>query len=120
MPDIIEIARVCHAANKSLCECMGDYTQDSWDKAEQWQRDSAIKGVAFALANPDATPADQHNAWIDDKLTNGWRYGPVKDANALPPTHPCMMPYEKLPIEQRMKDHAFRAIVWAMSHPDAA
>jgi hypothetical protein len=32
-----------------------------WDEAQQWQRDSAIKGVEFKLDNPDGHDA-QHNA----------------------------------------------------------
>jgi hypothetical protein len=28
--------------------------QKDWDEAQQWQRDSAIKGVEFKLDNPDA------------------------------------------------------------------
>lgn len=43
------IASVCHAANKSWCEANGDKSQQDWDRAEQWQRDSAIKGVELSL-----------------------------------------------------------------------
>jgi hypothetical protein len=52
MSDVLEIAKVCHEANKAWCEANNDYSQKSWDEAEHWQRDSAIKGVEFALANP--------------------------------------------------------------------
>jgi hypothetical protein len=33
-------------------------------RAQQWQRDSAIKGVEFKLDNPDAGHDAQHNAWM--------------------------------------------------------
>jgi hypothetical protein len=39
-----------------------------WDEAQQWQRDSAIKGVEFKLDNPDAGHDAQHNAWMADKI----------------------------------------------------
>ena len=115
MSDTESIARVCHEVNRAICEASGDHSQKSWETAAQWQRDSAVRGVAFTLANPAATPADQHVAWMQDKLADGWVYGAVKDAEAK--THPCLVAYDELPFEQRVKDHAFRAIVGAMSAP---
>ena len=110
---IDEIARVCHEVNRAICEAAGDHSQKSWDQAEQWQRDSAIKGVQFAVQNPNAPPSAQHDAWMADKLADGWRHGEVKDAQAK--THPCIVPYDALPFDQRVKDHTFRAVVAALS-----
>jgi RyR domain len=106
------IARVCHEANKAYCDALGDSSQKSWDEAEGWQRESAIKGVRFRLDNPNATAADQHEAWRKDKADQGWVYGEVKDAEAK--THPCMVPYEELPFFQRKKDAIFQAVVDAL------
>lgn len=110
---IDEIARVCHEVNRAICEAAGDHSQEPWDQAEQWQRDSAIKGVQFAVQNPNAPASAQHDAWMADKLADGWRHGEVKDAQAK--THPCIVPYDALPFEQRVKDHTFRAVVAALS-----
>ena len=106
------IARVCHEANRAWCAVNGDDSQKPWDQAEQWQRESAIAGVRFALANPDAPDSAQHDAWMNDKLRDGWIYGPVKDAAAQ--THPCLVPFDQLPAEQQAKDRLFRAIVAAL------
>lgn len=106
------IARVCHQANKGLCEARGDNSQRDWDEAEPWQRESAIKGVRFALANPHATASEQHSAWMKDKIEAGWIYGPVKNVEKM--THPCIVPYYDLPFEEKAKDYVFRAIVHAM------
>lgn len=109
---IERIALACHEANRAICEAIGDTSQKAWHAAEQWQRDSAIKGVEFALANPNATPADQHQAWMREKFADGWSHGERKDpARKL---HPCLVPYDVLPTEQRVKDHVFRAIVQAL------
>lgn len=110
------IARTCHEVNRAICEAFGDRSQKSWDEAEQWQRDSAIAGVRYAYNNPDAPPSAQHEAWMRDKAADGWVYGPVKDADAK--THPCMVPYDQLPPEQRVKDYTFKAIVNA-AHANA-
>ncbi len=103
---------MCHEANKAYCESVGDASQRPWNNAADWQRESAIKGVQFALANPDAPASAQHDAWLKDKIDAGWKYGPVKDAAKK--EHPCCVAYELLPKEQRKKDALFRAVVAAL------
>ncbi len=103
------IAKVCHQANKAWCEKNGDWSQKDWDEAEAWQRESAVKGVEFKLNNPDAGHDAQHNAWMSDKVADGWVYGEKKDTEAK--THPCIVPFEQLPEFQQKKDALFCAIV---------
>jgi hypothetical protein len=109
---IISIARVCHEANKAFCEVNGDHTQKPWEDAEVYQRESAIKGVVF-IQSGNSAPDNQHNSWMKEKIDNGWVYGEVKDPVAK--THPCIVPYDKLPEMQKKKDHLFIAIVKALS-----
>lgn len=54
-------------------------------------------------------PEDQHKSWCDAKISDGWKYGDVKDAEAK--THPCLVDYSELPAEQQAKDHLFTGIV---------
>lgn len=112
MGEIQIIARVCHEANRAYCQSIGDDSQVPWNDAPQWQKDSAIRGVLFHMTNPDATPENSHESWLEEKRANGWTYGEVKDAEKK--THPCFRPYAELPQEQRSKDYIFRAIVHAM------
>lgn len=107
--NVTVIARTCHEVNRAICETFGDTSQKPWPQAEDWQRDSAIAGVRFALEHPDATPEDQHVAWCEAKVADGWTYGETKDADAK--THPCLVAYAQLPPEQRVKDATFRAVV---------
>lgn len=107
-----DIAKICHEANSAYCETLGDMSQRSWEFAEPWQRDSAVNGVLFKLANPNAPPSAQHDAWLDDKRNSGWKFGPVKDADKK--EHPCFVPYEALPEFQKAKDALFCAIVTAL------
>lgn len=106
---VADIAMVCHEANRAWCIANGDLSQKLWHEAEPWQRDSALNGVAFALANPNAPDSAQHEAWMADKIRDGWKYGDVKDADAK--THPCIVPFDQLPEFQQKKDVLFRAIV---------
>ncbi len=110
------IAKMCHETNRSYCEAIGDTSQKPWDQAAQWQRDSAVKGVQFKLDNVNAQPADQHNAWKKDKVQAGWVHGAEK--NETLKTHPCIVPYYALSLEQRRKDYLFGAIVTALSIED--
>ena len=107
--NIYFIAKVCHESNRVWCQANGDNSQKHWKNAEQWQRDSAIVGVTFRINNPDAKHDAQHNAWMQDKVKNGWVFGEVKDAEKK--THPCIVPFEQLPEFQQKKDALFCAIV---------
>ena len=106
---IEQIAELCHEVNKAYCEALGDFSQKHWHGAEEWQRESAINGVEFILQNPNSSPSANHENWLKTKLADGWKYGSVKDPeNKL---HPCILPFDDLPVPQKAKDHIFRAIV---------
>lgn len=102
------IAKVCHEANRAFCQNMGDMSQPSWEDAPDWQKDSAIKGVGFRLHNPNAGHDAMHLSWMQQKQEEGWVYGEVKDPEAK--THPCMVPFKELPIDEQMKDSLFSSI----------
>lgn len=110
---IEQIAAVTHEANRAYCAQLGDHSQPSWASAPLWQRMSAINGVEFHLYNPLANPIDSHANWASEKYRDGWKYGPVKDPSRK--EHPCLVPYEELPLEQRRKDNLFIAVVRALS-----
>lgn len=115
----IAIAMICHAINAAYCHSLGDDSQLSWDEAPQAQRDSAVFGVELNLSNPDTTPEQNHISWYKQKEAEGWSYGEVKDFAAK--THPCFVPYDELPQEQKSKDYLFRAVVHAVKDlPDTA
>lgn len=108
-----EIAKVCHDANKSLCETQGDLSQLDFEVAPDWQRESAIKGVQFCLENPNAPASANHDSWMAQKQKDGWAYGETKDA--ILKTHPCMVSFEHLPKGQQAKDLLFKNVVSALS-----
>ncbi|MCC8435470.1 hypothetical protein HP567_013035 [Brevibacillus sp. M2.1A] len=106
--NIEDIARVCHEVNRAYCNSIGDDSQSSWEDAPDWQRQSAKNGVEFHL-DCETTPEQSHENWMQEKIAAGWIYGPEKDPEKK--EHPCMVPYDQLPIEQRTKDYLFKAIV---------
>ena len=112
-PEVIPLARIAHEANRAWCAHNGDLSQLPWAAAPDWQRDSAVNGVLFHLGNPEAGDSASHDNWMAEKVAAGWVYGEVKDADATPPTHPCIVPFDQLPPHQQFKDALFRAIVHA-------
>ena len=111
-----QIARICHEANRAFCLAMGDNSQVPWDDAPDWVKSSALNGVDYHIGDPDASPAASHQNWLEQKRKEGWAYGPVKDVERK--KHPCFLPYDDLPMEQKAKDYIFRAIVHACLDAD--
>lgn len=111
MKAYVLIAAICHSVNAAYCASIGDLSQPSWGEAPDWQKASAVDGVQFHLANPDAGDSASHDNWLKHKEADGWVFGETKDADKK--THPCMVPFDQLPPEQQMKDRLFRTIVHA-------
>jgi hypothetical protein len=111
--EAIEIARVAHEINRAYCLAMGDTGQPMWKHAPEWQRESAVSGVLFHLANPDATPEQTHAAWLAEKRAAGWKWGPLKDAEKK--EHPSCVEYADLDQQTRAKDYIFGAVVRALA-----
>lgn len=106
------IAKICHETNRAYCQTIGDDSQPTWEDAPDWQKTSAINGVNFHLTNPGSKPSHSHEEWLKEKKATGWKYGPVKDPEKK--EHPCFVPYDQLPPEQKAKDALFVAVVNAL------
>lgn len=104
-----KIAKVCHEVNRAYCAALGDGSQPQWDYAPQWQKDSAMAGVELHINDIHAGPEKSHEAWMKQKIDEGWTWGEEKDPGAK--KHHCLVPFDKLPVEQQAKDFIFTAIV---------
>lgn len=105
---VVHIAKLCHAANTAYCASIGDDSHLPWDQSPVSLRDSVCNGVRFHLTG-DRKPSESHESWLAQKESEGWVYGDVKDFDKK--THPCMRPYDELPVEHRTKDYIFKGIV---------
>lgn len=105
----LQLAELLHEANRVFCVIHEDYSQVPWSGAPDSIQLSARDGVKFRLANPTATPEQQHKNWVEFKIADGWVFGETKDVEKK--THPCLVPYAELPKEQQFKDSLFGAIV---------
>lgn len=108
----LDVARICHEANRAFCEELLDYTHDPWESAPRWQQETIFAGVKAHLDDPSLTPQGSHELWMACKRDEGWTYGPVKDSDLK--KHPCMVPFDQLPLDQQRKDYLIANIVEAM------
>ena len=109
---IEDVAKIIHQANKALCESQNDLSQKDYEEAEQWQKDSAIDGIKYFINNPNTPASALHQKWMDIKIADGWKYGEIKDAEKK--THPCILPFERMPRNQQAKDYMFIALCKAL------
>ena len=109
---VTKVARVTHQLNKAYCEMLEDNSQLDWERSPQWQKQSAVDGVLFHSQNPDASDSASHDNWMKDLAKAGWTYGPEKSPEKR--EHPCMVPFDELPVTQQLKDKLFRQTVHAL------
>jgi hypothetical protein len=105
--DIDQAARVLHEANRAIQMSQKDETigvSAGWDETGEEDRLLTMAGVQGPL-DPEAS----HELWMDQRIADGWVYGPTKDEEAR--THPSLVPYDELPEDQKLKDKLFVAIV---------
>lgn len=100
---IEKCAEAAHEMNRLYCEARGDESQIAWEQSPSWQKKSSIEGVNLVLRG--STPKQQHESWLIEKAETGWKYGPIKDPEKK--EHPCFVPYEQLPQEEKVKDYLF-------------
>lgn len=103
------LSKMVHEANKVFCEANGDFSQEHWSEAPDYNHTSAMVTVQALLDNPDTSPEDLHDIWMNTKKADGWVYGETKDREKK--THPSIVPYDDLNVVEKYKDHLVRDIV---------
>jgi hypothetical protein len=66
------------------------------------QLKSQINGLRAFVQNPVMTPEQNHENWMQLRLSQGWTHGPVKDETAK--THPDLVPFSEMPKIEQLKD----------------
>lgn len=63
---------------------------------------SSIELPAELTPLTEALARNVHEVWAATRIAQGWRFGPER--NDLLKEHPCLIPYDELPEEERTYD----------------
>jgi hypothetical protein len=63
---------------------------------------SGITIPAFLADLLEALAENAHDVWAEQRLSAGWRFGEAR--SEAEKTHPCLVPYEDLPDEEKVLD----------------
>jgi hypothetical protein len=83
-----------------------------WESLSSVTQRTKLRQVAHVINHADITPAEQHAEWHRAQLERGWTYGPGYDPEER--TDPHCLPYEQLPLQQRINEAMYRAIILAV------
>jgi len=85
---------------------------EKWEKRDSKFRTQFIQIIGKYLSQKRLpTPEQAHNSWMKAYLKMGWKYG--KKRNPKLKIHPDLVPFEKLPKDERDKDAIFLIVVWS-------
>jgi hypothetical protein len=102
-------AETAYEANRLMGKAMGDNSLPIWEDAPTERKNSFLSATLDVFKDPKVTPAESHAHWVAYMAEGGWTYGPVRDAGKK--EHPSMVPYNRLPAQQRATDELFQLIV---------
>jgi hypothetical protein len=104
--NILKISRLTHTLTRSLQKANGENVIPRWDEDTVEHHQDSIASVRAILADPQMTAEREHERWMRRKLDLGYVCGTVKDDNAVPPTHPLLLPFPALSAIDQLKDSA--------------
>lgn len=73
-----------------------------------------VAGVENMRNNPNLSPIENHEAWMERMKADGWVYG--EELSETEKTHPALLPYEDVSDFYKINDLIFLAIVSANSY----
>lgn len=105
-----DIAEITYYANSVYRRSIGESERPDWSMLSDTTKAAIVKGVKFIITSEvEVSPPMNHMHWMNHKFNDGWVYGEIEDKDKK--THPCLLPYNTLPPEQRLKDEIYLTIV---------
>lgn len=110
-PQLIEHAAcTCYEAYRGYGLGAGEVDLNTWQIAERENKEATRYAVETFFQNPDTTAEQIHDAWVQRKTAEGWKYGATDRARH---THAWLLPFTSLNLDQRMQYHLWKNIVEA-------
>lgn len=95
-----EIAEIIHGVTSRISRCDGSKVCE-WDDLTEFQRNNATRAVAKIYSEPQRTPKELHDLWMEPLIENGWTCGEYSVENKQ---HPSLLPFEELIDSEVLKD----------------
>jgi hypothetical protein len=110
--DVDEITKIIYEAIRLEAEWSGrSIVPEPWKKRDKAFRDQMIKVVEkYLKIGKLPTPEEAHNSWVKAYKKMGWKYGKKRDS--VLKTHPNMVSFHDLPLDEQQKDAIFLAFVY--------
>ena len=79
---------------------------EHWDDRDEAFKEQFLKVVAKQCSGDKFKSAEEaHNSWWREHIKMGWVYGKKRDP--IKKTHPDLVPFKRLPKDERDKDEIF-------------
>lgn len=115
MVDVVDVtARLAHGLLSSYKEFHGQEVDPPYEELSEEKRNGLTNAVKAVLTNPNMTPEQEHNLWMEHMVQEGWQYGDQENSEAK--THPDIRPYGELDKVERYKDVLFVTLVKLVSY----
>lgn len=101
-------AKTAHSVVQCVNRKFGCKELPAWEQTLTWYRASMVKHVEYIVYH-NYKPSKIHDKWVKRKIGLGWKYGLVLDKDKK--THPLLISYTGLPVEERMKLDMIKAAV---------
>lgn len=102
------IARICYEATKAVAFSSGQ-NLPIWGRANASEKGWIRRFVSCHIKNPEATLENRHEQWVEKLTEEKWKVG--KELDYQNRIHPHLVPFEKLPGEEKFKRLLIEAIV---------
>jgi len=112
--DVNEITKIIYEATRFEAKWSGrSIVPEPWEERDEAFRNQMTKVVEeYFKMDKLPTPEEAHDSWVKAYEKMGWKYGEKRDP--VFKTHPDMVPFNELSLDEREKDAIFLAFIYVL------
>ena len=84
---------------------------NGWEYLTYEQQSHSINAVREIYSNSEKSAEELHELWMKPLIEHGWKVGEYSSENK---THPCLVPFDKLPESEVVKDRIWQYLTEAL------
>lgn len=109
---LADLAGIAYDTIRSLVRRYNEEFRD-WDDLTDEEQEFFLQVVREYLEDPERTPEQMHEAWLDRRRLEGWQYAPEVDLAGK--FHPDMVPFSKLHEREQDKTRLMVAVIRSLA-----